>query len=148
MDASLGVAINEVVSQGGFIYLSELLNAFVAKFPSGSAGRKFVLDFILHKGHWVGSGLVPRSKYEDLDEVEDGEVVTALADMVMEVTEIKVIGDTATQEVKKMLVAGFLEAKLYTDYFDLVVCPWEEDKCQYHRHAEIGLPCYGDGEDE
>jgi hypothetical protein len=150
MDASLDVVISWIVSHGDEIFLYEVLNAFTAEFPNGSAGRKFAIDFVFHNGHWLGTTAanVHRSKYDHLSEVEDEAVVTQLARKVMGITGLKVADDSATHQTNMMLVGRFFDARDYTDDFDLGSCPWEENKCQYHCHTELGLPCYADGEEE
>ena len=141
MDTSLDFAIGKVLLSGNFVYYHEILNAFTAEFSTGSAGRKFTIDFAL-RVKVFGSEIYYRSTYADLGEVDDEEVITELVRRVMDVTGFRVTDNTRTHEIKTMLISGFFDARDFTCDFDLGARPWEEDKCQYHRHTELGLPCY------
>ena len=120
IEADLDVAINKVVNSGCYMFLFEILKAFMAECPSGSAGRTFAIDFVLHNGNWLGNNVKVTNKYEHLGMVDDEEeVVNELASRVIEVMEAKLNKETATHEIKKILITGFFEARNCTDNYDL-----------------------------
>ena len=126
--------------------ICDTLGEYLEEFPFQSFGRQLLVEVIAYgpaeKG--VSDEEDMRFDYNALKSIDDPQFICALAREIMAATGCQMPLDTMSEELRTMLVCGFLEMKAQGDTTERSAeeMPWLINPCRYHRHTELGLPCY------
>lgn len=79
-----------------------------------------------------------------LEKAEHDEFTMHLANRTCAETGTEEPAGLASIDFHKVLFSGNFAARAHRgeEFPRRKVYPWEKDRCQYHRHTELGLPCY------
>ena len=141
MDVILDIAIDLTFNAAEHLSIAQILEPFGGEFPRYSGGRKFAMDFVLLYPH-LGENKVSKDDYKDVYSIGDTEMVKDMCCAVSKAKGVVLAEDTVDPEYATMLLAGFLAEKSFHEPLVYREYPWQTDKCRYHRHTELGLPCY------
>ena len=144
MNVSLDSCIQEVINNHDRFLISEILSIFAAYVPKYSAGRKAALDIIINLT--FSNELGSTSKV--LSRVEDEHIFKELSERILATKGMKDMSMGDDLESSKMLISDFINARDIRGDVKVGVLHWERDKCQFHLHTELGLPCYAAKEKE
>ena len=135
-DAALDILMNELVCPDYDV--ADIFSHFLEVFEDGSAGRQYAVDFFVY-----GMTSLRPSTYEGLELIDDPDFVGAVAREICKYQKIDVSPEwLESQENSMMIVMGYLGMREYDDKFGKGNRDWDADRCKYHRHTELGLPCY------
>ncbi|KAK3708912.1 hypothetical protein LTR37_011242 [Vermiconidia calcicola] len=141
-DAALDVLIDELINPDGYD-LAETFSRLLQVFEDGSAGRQYAVDFFVY---YAGYTSLERSTYEGLRQLKDPDFIGAVAREICKYQNINAGPESFESEQSSMtVVMGYLEMKTCDDNFWQGMQWWDPrdgDGCRYHRHTELGLPCY------
>lgn len=141
MDAVLDAVIDAITKEEHEFCVHELINPFVNEFPPKSAGRELMFDLIIYARKM--SCDIGCARLDELEEIDDETVVIELAQRIMAAKGVEVAQRSDNLDFSTLLVVGFLNARdRGHNNFDPPYYPWVEDRCQYHRHRELGLRCH------
>jgi hypothetical protein len=119
---------------------SVLIKAFAKSCAFHSGGSKLAIDILLHT--WREECGVECADRWGLGNVNDHALVTELARKILAFKGYGVPEDIEKPDYCEMVIVGFLEANRRKGGDEAANLPWSRDRCQYHRHRELGLPCY------
>lgn len=138
-DRMLDELIERMAIDGGYFPLDKIIEA-AKVFEDGSGPFRFLIDFFIHREP-INCGGQFQSVSEALSNVENYLFIHELAKKICEKRnfELKHCDDV----FDKVVVSGFFAYKA-AEVEDNIRegGPWEDDRCQYHYHTELGLPCY------
>lgn len=145
MDTVLDAIIHRMTSRSGIGCIDFVADIFRDRFKSGSGGYQFLVDYLTHCD-WPGCGRRECSLAQEIDQLGDEELLTEVARATLRAQDFEVGQDVLKPEYCKMVISGSISLR---GVEDLKVrggkeFPWGNDRCQYHRHSELGLPCYED----
>jgi hypothetical protein len=119
-----------------------IIVSFANAFRPNSGGWNMAIDLLLN---------IPRPKcdlencvYDYVFDVVDSKpLISELARRVSKIEKYKTAAeDLENPEFFKILVFGYLQVKSRDNEDEAKGTPWTRAVCQYHRHKELGLPCY------
>ena len=120
--------------------LNEVINPLVEEFPRDTEGWRLAIDYTIYckvgcaDNCWI---------YDELRRISNEDFVIDVATGIREeISSCDWVGDKSDPEYCKVIVSGYCEQKRSKNDQRDENLPWVQDKCQYHRHTELGLPCY------
>lgn len=145
MDAVLDQLIDQI-NQSIYTYcVDDIFKAFLNEFEDDSGGGNFAVDYLVHFRR-LGCGKKDCKLYAEIEEIDDEDYLKAVARRSLQAKGIEANADISDFQICKLIVVGLSEAKEWADRVSVGIehpaYPWEEDRCQYHHHTELGLPCY------
>lgn len=134
--------IDRMDKYDGYFPLNEFIEES-SRFESTSRSWKFMIDYLLHK-HPLNCGDDLASVYRALNNAYHYDFMIDLARKICCVKDINVPQEIDDADLYQLVITGYFAAKHYEEEkrptIDLY--PWNKDRCQYHRHRELYLPCY------
>ncbi|KAK3708913.1 hypothetical protein LTR37_011243 [Vermiconidia calcicola] len=123
--------------------ICDILGDFLKEFPFQSIGRQLLVDVIAYgpAENGMSNEEDKRFDYNALKSVDDSHFTIVLSREILASRGFQVPLNL-TEELMTMLVCGFLEIKSQGDSVPRREMPWITNPCRYHRHTELGLPCY------
>lgn len=137
MDAALDHIIDDLTNRKDWCYIWKIESTFTNEFAPGSGSGQFLIDCMLH----FPVGVEDLRAHVDLQAVENPQFLSEVAQRICEAKRVSGLGRLEDTKLCKMIIAGFNEEKRDEEILGDEL-PWNQDRCQYHRHTELGLPCY------
>ena len=118
------------------------VNTLAGEFKPGSGGSQLAIDFLVHgKVPSQRDGCVIYRNSEPLGKLDDPEFTKALAREIL-LTNGNPFSRELDSQMRRFLARGFLEERKDDGEQSPVRKLRVDNPCKYHRHTEIGLPCY------
>lgn len=80
--------------------------------------------------------------YDELCEISKDTFIVEAASEIADRASRFNKGDFDDPDYCKIIISGYCEARRNERRPQADELPWSQDKCQYHYHTELGLPCH------
>ena len=138
MDEVFDHIINLVSMSEDRFGVDEVVNAITCHFEPGSGGWRFGIDYAVYNRY---PGRKQDNLYDEMSDIKDNVVLKEIVTKLCQAADWSQ-PTTFDPEFCIVLISGSCEARCSYGDFEALQPPWELSKCWYHRHTELGLPCY------
>lgn len=141
MDLTLDLMMERAIRSEGFLCSLEIVNPLLETYPAGSGGWRLALDYVIY----IKLGCNDCPMTDEIRRIQNSHFITQLAHKILEKQGLdpeEHCDDTTSQDYYKGLITGYFVGNGNNGDEAARAFPWNHDRCQYHRHTELGLPCY------